>query len=342
MLVAVMCQFSVDNYLSSLPYLTKLFHAKASTLRLTVVIFMVGAGIAALFFGILSDRIGRKRSLIFALLIFLLGNLICVFALNAAFLLVGRLLQGMGTGGCLTLNRVILCDVTDDQTELARFGSYLSMAISTIPAISTAIGAYIFVHLGWRANFIVLLIAAIIAVVFIWKLLPETQQQSPTIKTANKITTDIKQVLTTPVFIGFLICAGLVTTAALALLSIGPHLFQTALHLTPIQYGYVAFFIGLSMIFGSYCNALLVKHIGLRKTVDTGLIIILFSSIAMLAAYFLGYVNVFVILIPAMIYLFGADFISTNAYAGAVSSLKSTAGTATALYNQTDASIRDL
>lgn len=328
---AIICQLSVDNYLPSLPYLTQLFHAQAATLRMTVVIFMFGAGIASFFFGILSDTLGRKKSFMLALSCFLLGNLLCLLAQDPIMLMLGRFLQGIGTGGCLTLVRVVLCDVCDEQSELAYLGSYLSMAISIIPTISPTLGAYIFVHLGWRSNFILLFITALMAILLTWKFLPETHSDiKPT--ATKQIFIDIKHVMTHSIFMGYLICAGLMTTAALGLMSIGPHLFQVALHLSPIQYGYATFFIGLSMILGSYGNALLIKRLGLRKTVKTGLVIIILSSVAMLAAYFIGYFNIFVILIPAMLYLFGGDFISTNAYAGAMSSLKAKAGTATALY----------
>ena len=330
MFIAIMSQLSFDNYLPSLPYLTTLFHAKAATLRLTVIIFIFGAGLSSFFFGILSDRVGRKISLLYALFSFTIGNLICLLAFGPVFLIIGRLLQGIGVGGCLTLNRVVLCDVTENQSELARFGSYLSTAISVIPAISPTIGAYIFVHLGWRANFILLFIAALFSVILTWRILPETQAES--FEKTDSLVADIKQIIITPVFIGFLICAGLITTAAIALMSIGPHLFQIALHLNPIQYGYITFFVGIAMILGSYSNAWLIKYIGLRKTVDTGVVVIIFSSLAMLLGYLLGYINIFVILIPAMFYLFGGDFVSTNAFAGAISTLKSKAGIATALY----------
>ena len=52
---------------------------------------------------------------------------------------------------------------------------------------------------------IVIGIAAVIAVIVVWKLLPKTQRYSNNLEPTNRIVTDIKIILTTPIFINFLI-----------------------------------------------------------------------------------------------------------------------------------------
>jgi MFS family permease len=47
-------------------------------------------------FGILADRIGRKRTIIIGLIFFVIGNLICVHPVNIYILILGRLISGSG------------------------------------------------------------------------------------------------------------------------------------------------------------------------------------------------------------------------------------------------------
>ncbi|HXO26532.1 MAG TPA: MFS transporter, partial [Thermoanaerobaculia bacterium] len=72
--------------------------SEAGLARLTAIgVGMTGAG--GLLFGWLSDRLGRRASLGFAIAAFGLGNALCGLAPSAAWLLAGRALAGLGVGG---------------------------------------------------------------------------------------------------------------------------------------------------------------------------------------------------------------------------------------------------
>src|SRR5260221_96583 len=64
--------------------------------ELVVGMVLVGAALAALGGGRLSDRLGRRTTLILTSLIFILGALICAFADSLQTLLVGRTIAGLG------------------------------------------------------------------------------------------------------------------------------------------------------------------------------------------------------------------------------------------------------
>ncbi|WP_153016526.1 MFS transporter, partial [Campylobacter coli] len=52
-------------------------------------------------FGILSDKIGRKKTMLIGLIIFIIGPLICSWADNIYTMLIGRMLQGAGAIGAV-------------------------------------------------------------------------------------------------------------------------------------------------------------------------------------------------------------------------------------------------
>src|SRR5690349_13920675 len=59
----------------------------------------IGICLVGPIYGPLSDSLGRKKPLLFALGIFFLGSLLTLVAENFTLMLIGRVLQGLGSGG---------------------------------------------------------------------------------------------------------------------------------------------------------------------------------------------------------------------------------------------------
>ena len=66
-------------------------------------------------FGILSDRLGRKKMIIIGLCIFLIGSIVIFFSESLIMITIGRALQGAGAISAVLL--ALLADLTTDQTR---------------------------------------------------------------------------------------------------------------------------------------------------------------------------------------------------------------------------------
>ena len=65
---------------------------------LVVSIALAGAAVGSLFSGTASDKVGRKKLIMFADLLFTLGAFTMAFAPSIAVLMIGRVLVGLGVG----------------------------------------------------------------------------------------------------------------------------------------------------------------------------------------------------------------------------------------------------
>ncbi|MBC7761201.1 MAG: MFS transporter, partial [Candidatus Saccharibacteria bacterium] len=74
-------------------------HMSAVQVGVAGSVYLVGQVVGALFFGWLSDRIGRRRMFILTLLIYLIGSGIAGFSPNMWFLFAFRFVAGLGIGG---------------------------------------------------------------------------------------------------------------------------------------------------------------------------------------------------------------------------------------------------
>jgi MFS transporter, SP family, galactose:H+ symporter len=117
--------------------------------ELVVGMVLVGAALAALGGGRLSDRLGRRTTLILTSIIFILGALICAFADSFQTLLVGRTIVGLGIGLASTTVPVYISEVAPAKARGWQV-SLFQLAI-TIGILGAYIVDYAFAGSGgWR------------------------------------------------------------------------------------------------------------------------------------------------------------------------------------------------
>ena len=84
-------------------------------------------------FGTLSDKIGRKKTLLFGLLLFAFGSVVAALATNIYMLLLGRFLQGAGAIGSV-VTAMIADHVREDERAhaMAVMGMTIAMSFAAV------------------------------------------------------------------------------------------------------------------------------------------------------------------------------------------------------------------
>ena len=93
-------------------------------------------------FGIMSDKLGRKGTIITGLLLFAIGSLICALATDILALLLGRLLQGAGSIGAVVT--AMISDLVKEEQRpkaMAVMGSSIAFAFAISMIAGPTIGA---------------------------------------------------------------------------------------------------------------------------------------------------------------------------------------------------------
>lgn len=113
--------------------------ASKSTLSLTVgLAFLPDSAVVQPLFGQLANIFGRRWVTLMAIVLFVLGSGLCGGATNAAMLITGRAIQGMGGGGLNTLPNIIVSDLV----PLRERGKYVAWFLTTY-FIGLAIGPWV-------------------------------------------------------------------------------------------------------------------------------------------------------------------------------------------------------
>ena len=87
---------AIDMYLPSLPSIESELGGVSGSAQFTLSSFFIGLGIGQLFYGPLSDSLGRRKVLVVGLLLYCLGSLFCFFASTMTELIAARFFQALG------------------------------------------------------------------------------------------------------------------------------------------------------------------------------------------------------------------------------------------------------
>lgn len=77
-----------------------------------VAILEIGALIASLLVGKIGDIIGRRRTILYGSLIFLVGGALQTFATSLSMMMLGRIIAGLGVGALSTIVPVFQSEIS--------------------------------------------------------------------------------------------------------------------------------------------------------------------------------------------------------------------------------------
>lgn len=129
-------------------------------------IYGLTQGLLQIPFGVASDRLGRKRVIIFGLLVFALGSLMAGAADSLTWLLFGRALQGAGAVSAAVT--ALLADLTRDNVRTKAM-AMVGASIGLMFAVSLVFSPLLAAHIGLSGLFVLTAVLAMLGVaVVVW------------------------------------------------------------------------------------------------------------------------------------------------------------------------------
>ncbi len=136
--------------------------------------YLLTYGVSQLFYGPISDRVGRRPVILVGMSIFMLATLVAVTTSSLTVLIAASAMQGMGTGVGGVMARTLPRDLYE-RTQLRHANSLLNMGILVSPLLAPLIGGLLDTMWNWRACYLFLLVLCAGVTFSMARWMPETR-----------------------------------------------------------------------------------------------------------------------------------------------------------------------
>ena len=126
--------------------------------------YLLTSAITTPLYGKISDLFGRKKIFQTAIVIFLIGSVLCGISQNMNELVVARALQGIGAGGLMSLVMAIVGDIIPPR-ERGKYMGYFGAVFGVSSVAGPLLGGFLTQSLSWRWVFFVNLPIGILALI---------------------------------------------------------------------------------------------------------------------------------------------------------------------------------
>lgn len=329
-------QLSETVYSPSLPDISAYLNVSDSLVEYTLSIYLAGFALGTLFWGNLSDRLGRKPCLLMGLGLYVLGCIGCYNADSITALMLSRLLQAFG-GSTGSVIGQALCRDAFHGPKMGKAFSIIGSAIAFSPVIGPILGGSIDQMWGWSAIFLVLIVAGITVLGISGAVLQETHhQRGSALKSFKRV---FIQLTRDQKAIGHGLMIAACNGIAFSYYAEGSFYLIELLGMSPAKYGFSFAFIALAGVGGGLLSKKLHDFWTGDQIIQTGIYVIiagagLFLGLTFVLAQLQVGTTYFVCLtmLSMMVIMIGIAFVIPNTLAVALADYKYAVGTASSLF----------
>lgn len=254
--------FAQNLFMPIMPAMQQELHTTSTIINWTVSLFTMALAIMQVVYGPLVDQYGRRKILLPALGLYVLGSLGCYLVDTIQGLLFFRVFQGIGFAAIPIVAATVIGDIFIGAKRAEAMGTY-QMMLGIGPAIGPLLGGWIGGFGGHSAVFLFLTITAIglLAMNAIW--LPETKSEQPGAKRFGL--GSFRDILFQPVGASVILIGFTQMFAYHAFLLFLPVYLNETYHLSAGQIGLVYMLISAVFVLSSKTSGRVQKKWGTRK-----------------------------------------------------------------------------
>ncbi|SDV51209.1 multidrug effflux MFS transporter [Chitinasiproducens palmae] len=268
--LACIAPMTIDAYLPAFGAIGRAFDLPAQQVQLTLGLYLLAYAGMTLLHGTLSDCFGRKRVLLVSLVLYALASVCAALAPNFAWLLAGRIGQGLTAGAGMVVGQAIINDCYKGAVA-QRTMSYVVMVFGISPAFAPIIGGYVAAHAGWRGVFWLLVCLAVAtAALCIWRL-PETLAPGARQRFAGRVLlANYRKILRERAFVEMALSFGALFGGFAFLIGAAPDFVTRVLGLPETAFGWLFIPLVVGLLSGSFAAARLASRWSSARLIAAG------------------------------------------------------------------------
>jgi EmrB/QacA subfamily drug resistance transporter len=153
----------------AIPHIMNDLGVSANTVQWLSTGYMLVNGIAIPITAYLIEKFGTRKLLIFAILLFTIGSLVCSFSANFSMLMVGRVIQACGAGIIMPLLMTVFFAIFPPEKRGKAMG-IMGIVMIFAPAVGPTLSGWLIGHYSWRLLFDIVIPIGLLDLIlsFLW------------------------------------------------------------------------------------------------------------------------------------------------------------------------------
>ena len=320
---------AVNIYLPVLPAVRAEFGVSVAAANLTVSAPLVAFAVGLLLWGPVSDRHGRRPVLLLGLGINVVGSILALLAPSLGWLMVGRIVQALGSAGGVTVARAAIGDLFGRE-RMARMIAYLTMVMLMANSIAPAAGGALAEFAGWRAVFVLLCLVSSLVWLASLRYMPETRAHEHRHGT-RQLFEAMRALVTTPAFLRLALISALIYAEFFVFVSLMPYVFGEALGHSSGEYGLWYLWIAIGYFAGNWCVTRFAMRFGVERLLAGGVAVSAGAALLGWGLALAGFWQALALFAPWLLIAFGQGLALPSLTASAVMLAPRSAGIANGL-----------
>jgi MFS transporter, DHA1 family, multidrug resistance protein len=317
-------------YVPSLPAIAGALGTSIGRVQLTFVGYLLAFAASMLVLGPLSDRYGRRRTIICGLAVSALSSVACAVSPTIEFLIAARIVQGIGACAGLVVGRAITRELWGREAA-AQVIAGRAIAATLMQAFAPVLGGYLQGWFGWRANFAVIALLACVAMTLVIRYVPVGRTADPPCVGARAMLASYQTLIGTRRFLSYAFTAA-GSHAGFHIFAAGaPAVLIAGFGIRPEDYGFYASLPPMGFLVGSFLSNRLTRRLGVDGLIAVGCLVLIPAGSIMVTLALLGVASPYAVIGPMMLICCGSGLITPNAVAGSLGVDAGIVGTASGL-----------
>lgn len=322
-------------YLPSLPTIGSDLDASVGQVQATLTAFFAGFCVGMLFYGPLSDRLGRRPVLLTGITIYIATSAGCALAPQIEGLMALRFLHALGGAAASVLSRTVIRDLFEGR-EAARAQSLMMAVMALAPLVAPIVGAQVLNLAGWRAVFWVLVGFGCLSLAAVLFLLPETLPPNRRLRGGiGKAFLGYARVLSEPVSLGYVVCGTTAFGGMFAYITASPIVYQRHFGLSPDAFALLFALNILAILFANLLNRKLLTRMGTGPIMAVSAAVVCASGWMLVVAALTGWGDVAGVAVCLFCFVGMLPMLGANCLAELLARFPSNAGAAASTYSVT-------
>lgn len=322
---------TIDLYLPTLPRIARDFAVTPAVVQLTFSAFFIGMALGQLFYGPLSDRMGRRPAILIGCVVYVAASLACTLAPSINWLIAGRFAQALGCCAGMVVARAVVRDRYDHR-DSARIFSLLVLVLAVAPLVAPTVGGWLAAVFSWRAVFLALALFGTAVGVAVWFRLDESRSAETEAKARGEsVIGGYRDLLSNRRLVGYTLVSACNGATLFSYIATAPDLVIDIWGFSQGQFGLIFAIIAVGVIGSSQVNRQLLLHYSPDRILARACLVAAGFGLALLVAALLD-ASKWWIMAGLFAVLTSNGFIAANALAGALNVDPLRAGTTSGLF----------